>query len=131
VSSPQISQIENSTLKPKFGDLLQPTSQKLGRTTLHATVSLAKPRRRGRNVLLRGRIDPTTVGHSAVVQVNAAPAGSSHALRRVKQFSLRPGTRSFRLRVALRPGRAWRVQVRYADPGVIVAGASKHRFAIG
>jgi hypothetical protein len=90
-------------------------------------VSLAKPKRMGGKVLLHGTLAPRAVGRSAVLDVYASNPANGHGSRRVKQMALRPDTKSFRLRVALRQGVRWALRVRYADPGVIVAGTSKRR----
>jgi tungstate transport system substrate-binding protein len=129
VASPQISQIENSTLRPTFGDLLHPTSRALGTSTQDGAVTLQRPTLSGGTVLLHGSVAPRTVGHTAAISVFARPVGTGHArkFRRVKKVTLAPSTRSFHLPVSLAAGHKWAIRVRYSNPGVIASATSKRR----
>jgi tungstate transport system substrate-binding protein len=130
VATPEISQIEipTPTLNPPFGDLLQPTATVVGKTDLKGAVTLKRLRQHNGTVTVAGSLAPVVRGKAAYLAVYAAPSKKlSRGLKLITKRRLKGGARSFRVGVALRAGVTWTVQVKYADPGVIVAKRSRRR----
>jgi ABC-type tungstate transport system permease subunit len=123
VSTPQIAQIEQQVKDVgPFGDILQPSSQAIGRIPLQAKVTLAQPTERNGRVRISGELSPRVSGRHGRLIVMAA--SGRHALHKVASVRLAAGAKRFGTSVRLTPGRAWRIAVRYRNTGVISATKS-------
>ena len=123
VVTPQIAQVEISTLTPPFGDLLSPGATTAAKITVHSTLSNLRARSLGGRALVLGSVAPGTGHLKAVVTILARPQGSHRAFKQVGHVRLLPTQSNFALAVPLKTGR-WQLKVTYADPGTVV-GASK------
>jgi tungstate transport system substrate-binding protein len=126
VSSPHISQIENSTLSPVFGDLLQPNSKSLGKSTVTGVVKITSATAKKGVVTIKGTLAPAVSGSSATLRVYAghASASSQHF---VLSKALSNGAKTFTVKVKLARGFTWKVRVKYVNTGQITAGSSAAR----
>jgi ABC-type tungstate transport system permease subunit len=126
LSTGQISMIENSTLNPVFGDILSPGASPAKTMNVQSTVTVASAHASFGGVTVSGRVAPAAVDGNANVAVLARPAGSSSTFRGVGGSTLHPGQSTFAADGSLRPGR-WQVEVRFSDPGQVLAGVSAPR----
>jgi hypothetical protein len=102
---------------------------------MRGSVTLAQPIERRGKVRLTGGLHPAVHGNRARILVygrSASPDSGRRTrhLHRVAMSTLRPGVRSYVIRVALRPGRKWTLRVKYTNPGVITPGLSARRSLI-
>jgi tungstate transport system substrate-binding protein len=135
VNSPVIQQVEAPcrhknpkhlpSLCPRFGDQLAASATSIGKVPVQAAITLDQPTERGRKVRLAGRLRPMVAGKHARLVVLAGT--SRHRLHRVATQHLKRGAKRYATRVALKPGRAWTVQVEYVNRGVITRGESRQR----
>jgi tungstate transport system substrate-binding protein len=125
VTTGQLIQVENDTLHPVFGDLLNPTSQKLGVTKVRGTVAIHKVTVHGNRVTVHGSLAPAPTNAFAHVHLLAAHAG--HSLKSVASRRVKAGKRSFVLHVHLARGFTWRIRVEYVNTGQTLSGSSASR----
>jgi tungstate transport system substrate-binding protein len=125
VSSPQISQIEipSPTLTPPFGDILQPTSAKVGASTVTGAPAITSTTAHKGVVTIKGTLAPAVSGSGATLRVYAghSSAATQHF---VSSAALSNGATKFTVKVKLHRGFHWKVRVKYVNPGRIVAGSS-------
>lgn len=128
VQSPPISRIEDPTIHPVFGDLLAAASAPVAMSRPRGAVSLDQPTEQRGKVRLSGKLHPAPDGRGHLV-VLAAHANRAHSsgLHRVASRSPVPGKHAYHLRVSLRPGIKWVVQVKYVDRDLIKPGRSPRR----
>jgi tungstate transport system substrate-binding protein len=128
LSSPQINQVEipTPTLTPEFGDILQPTSTRLGSSKVVGTATIAALTAKKGIVKVRGRVSPAVVGAAAHLNLYAVPASRpvSAAPKLVARQPLASGDTTYSVKVALKRGERWRITVRYVNPGQISPGTS-------
>jgi ABC-type tungstate transport system permease subunit len=123
VSSPQISQIEDGTLSPVFGDLLQATSVSLGKSTVTAAPAITHVTAHKGVVTIKGTLSPKVRGSGATLRIYAghASAATQHL---VSSVALSTGATKFTVKVNLHRGLTWKVRVKYVNTGQIAAGSS-------
>jgi len=123
VSSPAISQIENSSLSPVYGDLLQPTSVPIGKSTVTGAPTISSVKAHTGTVTIKGTLSPRVSGSGAKLVVYAGHA-SAAGLHVVSTVALSNGAKAFTVKVKLRRGITWKVRVKYVNTGTITAGTS-------
>jgi tungstate transport system substrate-binding protein len=122
VTTGQISQIENASLSPAYGDLLSPAATSPVKVTVHSAVLRTVVRSESGKALVYGTVSPGTGHVKGTVSVFAqAPGG---ALKKVARERLAATQGNFAVVAPLGPGR-WRVEVRYQDPREVVASRSR------
>ena len=126
VSSDPVAQVENSTLSPVFGDLLQASSAQAQPITVGGTATLHSAKAVKGVVTLAGTLAPAVVGSGAVLKIYAAHASSaaSKGLKLVATRHLAAGASTFSKKVTLTRGVKWTIDVKYVNSGVITAGTS-------
>jgi tungstate transport system substrate-binding protein len=128
VSSAPISQIEipSPALTPPFGDLLQPTSKRIGKVTVTGVPKFVAISQSKGVVTLKGTLSPAVHGSNATVRVYAghASAASQHF---ISSKALADGATKFTVKVKLHKGFTWKVRVKYVNTGEITAGSTAAR----
>ncbi len=124
VTTSQISQIENSTLSPKYGDILSPAATAAVGLTVHSAIANLKVSAQGGRALITGTVAPGTLHHRATVSVLARVAGRNGAFRNLATLHLASTQGNFAVAVPLAAG-TWQVMVSFHDPGQVVAASSR------
>ncbi len=124
VSTGQISQIENSTLNPPFGDLLSPGATAPVALKVQSAILGLKVRLSHGKVLIRGSVAPRGRHVKATVTVLARHAGSKGRFKRVALDRLRGNKSRFKINVQLAAGQ-WQIEVRFKDPGQVMPITSR------
>jgi tungstate transport system substrate-binding protein len=119
----QISQIENATLNPPYGDLLSPAATTPVKVTVHAATANLRVLSQGGKAVVLGTVKPGTLHHKATVTVLARSAGSKKAFKKATSERLAATQGNFAISVPLAAGR-WQVKVKFQDPGQVVAASS-------
>jgi tungstate transport system substrate-binding protein len=119
VSTGQITQVENSTLSPVFGDLLQPGASAASKIIVHGSLQGLSVRALPGRVLVSGAVLPAS-GHVKGLIELLARGGGRGAFKPVATSSLGSLDHSFAVSSALAPG-TWHVEVRFVDPGQVVS----------
>jgi tungstate transport system substrate-binding protein len=126
VSSAPISQVEDSTLSPVFGDLLQPTSISLGASKVVGTALITSYRAKKGVVTLKGKLSPAVGGTAGQLRVyaNHRSLAASEGLKYVAKSPLAVGQKTFTMTLKLHRGFTWDVSVHYMNTGRIATGVS-------
>jgi ABC-type tungstate transport system permease subunit len=124
VATPIISQIEDSTLAPPFGDLLSPAQTAGRKITVHSKVTKLFARSLGGRALVFGSVAPGTGHVKATVKVLARRLGTHRAYRSAGSTRLGANDSNFAVAVGL-PAGHWQIKVKYQDPHQVVASSSK------
>ncbi len=125
VSTGEISQIENATLSPVFGDLLSPASKSAGRVNVRATVAIHKVSAHLGRVTMKGGLKPSSTGAFAHLSLYAGHSG--HALKFVGKRDVKAGKHNFVLHFHLARGFTWRLRLKYVTAGQTFTGTSASR----
>jgi tungstate transport system substrate-binding protein len=123
VSSGRITQVENRTLRPIFGDLLQPAATPASTITVQGVINGLSVTARPGGVLATGSLLPSSPHVKGTIAL-LARRGRRGAFRQIATESLDGGDHSFAAGASLKPG-SWTVEARFQDPGQIVAATSK------
>ena len=119
VSTGKISQIENSTLSPVFGDLLQPGASTAAKISVHGVVEGLLVKGRPGQLLVTGSVLPGSVHAKASVDV-LARNGRHGAFKKIATSKLGSGDGGFAIGVPRKPA-TWYVKVRFQDPGQVLS----------
>jgi tungstate transport system substrate-binding protein len=120
VTTPQISQIVDSTLSPPFGNLLSPAATAPVHVTVHSAITALTARNQGGQALIFGSVSPSTGHVKATVTVLAKKQGSKGGFKKVATDNLASNDANWAVAVTLAPGK-WVVQAKYQDPNQVVA----------
>jgi tungstate transport system substrate-binding protein len=123
VSTGQISQIENATLSPPYGDLLSPSATAPVKVTVHSAVLRTVVQSESGRALVYGTVSPGTGHVRGTVAVLAHALGAKGGFKKVASERLRATQGNYAISAPLGPGR-WRVRVRFQDPNEVVAASS-------
>ena len=123
-TSAQISEVENATLNPVFGDLLSPAAAAPVSVVVHSTILELSVRSADGHALVIGKVAPGAGHLSGSVTVLARAAGSKHGFHRVATDRLGADDGNFAVYVLLAAGR-WQIKVSFKDPKEVVASASR------
>ncbi len=126
LTTPQVTQVENATLNPVFGDILQPAATPSVKVTVDSAITRLRAKPGGGAVVL-GSVAPGTGHVKGTVTLYARPAGSRKGYRKLTTRRLGSGDGNFASVVTLASGR-WQLQARYSDPKAVVA--AKPRTAV-
>lgn len=125
VSTTELTMIENSKLRPVFGDLLSPASTPLGRMNVRGTISIHRLSATNGRVTVKGVLAPAPAGAFAHVSIYAGRSG--HAVRYVTLRRVAAGRHSFTLHFRLARGFTWRLRLKYVNTGQTLSGVSGRR----
>jgi tungstate transport system substrate-binding protein len=120
VTTPQISQIVNSTLSPPFGNLLSPAATAPVHVTVHSAITSLTARNQGGQALIFGSVSPSTGHVKATMTILAAQQGSKKGFKKVATDNLASNDANWAVAVTLAPGK-WLIQAKYQDPNQVVA----------
>jgi tungstate transport system substrate-binding protein len=123
VSTPAIAQIENSTLNPVFGDLLQPGASPASTITVDGSISGLSIKRLPGRVLTTGSVGPGS-GHIKGSVELLARRGKKGPFKRIATDRLGSGDGRFAISASVKQG-SWYFKVRFQDPGQIVTNTSR------
>ncbi len=123
VSTPPISQIENSSLNPVFGDLLQPAATAASKITVQGAVQGLSVKALPGGVLMSGSVLPGS-GHANASVALLARSGKNGAFRKIASSSLGSLDHSFAVSASLKAG-AWSVELRFQDPGQVLSTTTR------
>ena len=123
VVSGQVSQVEDATLSPAFGDIQSPGASAGVAVTVNSSVAIASANLVPGGVVVAGAVSPAALDGGSRVTILARPAGSSAAFGEVGAASIGQGLNGFAIGVALSPG-SWQVEASYADPGQVAPSTS-------
>ena len=124
LSTPQITQVEDATLNPVFGDILQPAATPSRTVTVDSAITRLRARSIGGRALVLGSVAPGTGHVKGAVTLYARPLGSKQGYRKLATKRLRSGDGNFASVVGLATGR-WQLQARYSDPRTVVAARAR------
>jgi len=122
LTTSQISQLEDTSLTPAFGDLLSPAATTPATITVHSAVTKLFAKSRGGMAVVYGAVAPGTGHVKGVVTVLAK--GAKGSFRKVATQRLGSSAGNFAVAVKAKPGK-WRYKVTYADPKQVVGTTSK------
>ena len=122
LTTSQISQLEDTTLTPAFGDLLSPAATTPATITVHSAVTKLFAKSRGGMSVVYGAVAPSTGHVKGVVAVLAK--GVKGGFRKVATQRLASSAGNFAIGVKAKPGN-WQYKVTYADPHQVAGATSK------
>jgi tungstate transport system substrate-binding protein len=123
VTTPPISQIENSSLNPVFGDLLQAAATAASKITVQGSVQGVSVKALPGRVLMTGSVLPGS-GHANASVALLARSGKKGAFRKIATSSLGSLDRSFAVSASLKAG-TWSVELRFQDPGQVLSTTTR------
>jgi tungstate transport system substrate-binding protein len=123
VSTGAISQIEDATLSPPYGDILSPGASAASSVAVNGTAKITKATTTATSVTVSGTVGPAAVDSNAKVTLLARKKSSKGALETIGTQSVTAGKSAFSLTGKLAIG-AWTVDVQYADTGAFNAATS-------
>jgi len=124
VSTGEISQIENASLSPPFGDLLSPASTSPVSVLVRSDITNLSVTSLGGKALVTGSIAPGSGHVRGLLTVLARPKGSKKRFNAVVADQLAASDGNFGAVVAL-AARRWQIEVTFADPNVVLATTSQ------
>jgi tungstate transport system substrate-binding protein len=125
-SSGEISQVEDASLNPVYGDLLSPAATPATAVTVTASVSIAKATALAGGVSVTGAVSPTAPDANATVDVLARRHGSKGGFHTVGSLSLKTGAETYAVNGNLGSGK-WQIETRYQDRGQFTTATSATR----
>ena len=123
VATGAISQIEDATLSPVYGDILSPGASTSSSLTVHGTAKITKTTTTSNSVTVSGTAGPPAVDSNAKVTLLARKKSSKGAFKTIGTQSVTAGKSAFSLTGKLALG-AWTVKVQYADTGAFTTATS-------
>ena len=124
ITTPTISQVENSTLSPPFGDVLSPSASAATTVTVNSVITALKARSNGSGVAVFGSVAPGTGHVAGTVTISARPAGSKKAYKKVATVKLAATDSNFAAAPKLAAGK-WQFEAVFADPGQVTTSPAK------
>ncbi|HUA46678.1 MAG TPA: hypothetical protein VMA77_15710 [Solirubrobacteraceae bacterium] len=129
VTTAQISQIENATLNPVYGDLLSPAATTPVKVTVHGAITSLRAASQGGKALVSGTVEPA--GHGAgTVTVLARALGKKGSFRRVASERLSASQGNFAVVAPLRQGN-WQVEATFQYGAGVAAASSTVNVSVG
>ncbi len=123
VSTGQISQIENATLSPPFGDLLQPSAAAATPLNVQGAVTITSANPTSAGTVVSGAVAPGGPHAHAAVAISVRPQGSIAGFTQVGQVALAATQSTYAVTAALKPGK-YQVEATFADPGQVLTATS-------
>jgi len=123
VSTPQLSQIENASLSPVYGDILSPSSSGAAKFTVDSAVTSLRVKSEGGKAVVLGTVSPGT-GHAKGTVTIYDRTSSKGKYRKVGTDRLGSSDANFASTLNLKPG-AYQFEVKFADGKVVKGSTSK------
>jgi len=123
VATGAISQIEDATLSPPYGDILSPGASAAASVAVNGTAKITKTTTTTNSVTVSGTAGPAAVDSNAKVTLLARKKSSKGAFKTIGTKSVAAGKSAFSLTGKLALG-AWTVKVQYADTGAFNTATS-------
>ena len=121
-----ISQIENASLTPAYGDTLSPAATTAVPVTVRGTIGITKATASTGGVSVTGSIGPAAPDANGAVAVLARKQGSKGAFKTIGSTDLKTGSKTYAVNGNLGPGK-WQIETRYRDGGQFTAATSGTR----
>ena len=115
MSTGQISQIENATLNPPFGDLLSPAATAPVAVTVQSEITKLVAKSLGGKALVTGSVAPGSGHVKGSLTVLARAAGSKRQFKTVATDRLATSDGNFAVIVPL-AARSWQIEVKFQEP---------------
>jgi hypothetical protein len=125
VTTNQITQVEDSALNPPFADLLEPGSTASSKITVAGVIQGLSVKALPGRVLVTGSVLPGS-GHAKGSVVLLGRTGRTGPFRKLATSRLHSGDHAFAISAAHGEGTLF-VEVRYQDPGTVLATTSRAR----
>jgi ABC-type tungstate transport system permease subunit len=119
VSTPQISQVENTTLSPQYGDILSPgasASVQLTGLPSSRAVSFSKVTVKKGKLKVTGTLKPPPSAKGAKVELLAL-RGTGGKLKEIAHTSVGVSKSTFTIKTKLKRGSRWFLQLEYVQKG--------------
>jgi tungstate transport system substrate-binding protein len=121
-----ISQIENASLNPVYGDTFTPSATTAVPVTVTGTVNITKFTASTGGVSVTGSVGPAAPDGNGAVDVLARKQGSKGVFSTVGSASLKSGATTYAVNGNLAPGK-WQIETRYRDGSQFTAATSGTR----
>jgi hypothetical protein len=125
-STGSISQIENASLNPVYGDVLSPSATTAVPVTVAGTISIKKATASTGGVSVTGSIGPAAPDANSTVAVLARKQGSKGAFKTIGSTNLKTGSKTYAVNGNLGPGK-WQIETLYRDNGQFTTATSRTR----
>jgi ABC-type tungstate transport system permease subunit len=123
VSTGQILKVENKTLTPIFGDILQPAATAASKLTVQGALQGVSVAALPGQVMATGSVLPGS-GHVKGSVVLLARHGNHGAFKPIATEALGTDDHAFALSAPRKPG-TWHLEVRFQDPGQVLTATTK------
>ncbi len=121
-----ISQIENASLSPAYGDTLSPATTTAVPMTVNGTISITKANASTGGVSVTGPIGPVAPDGNGTVDVLARKRGSKGAFKTIGSSTPKTGAKTYAVNGNLGPGK-WQIETRYRDGSQFTTATSGTR----
>ena len=125
-STGEISQVENASLNPVYGDILSPANTTAVPVTVHGTISITKATASTGGVSMTGSMGPAAPDGNGAVDVLARKQGSKGAFKTIGSSAVKSGAKTYAVNGNLNPGK-WQIETRYRDGSQFTAATSGTR----
>jgi hypothetical protein len=121
-----ISQVENSSLNPVYGDILSPSATTAVPVAVSGTISISKATASSGGVSVTGKLGPSAPDGNGIVDVLARKQGSKGGFKTIGSSALKKGAKTYAVNGNLGAGK-WQIQTRYRDTGQFTTATSKSK----
>lgn len=115
-STGAISQVENASLSPVYGDILSPSATSATSVTVTGSVTITKDTASPGGISVTGSIAPTAPDGNGTVDVLARKQGSKGSFVTVGSTPVKAGAKAYAVNGTLGAGK-WQIETRYQDKG--------------
>jgi tungstate transport system substrate-binding protein len=115
-STGDISQVENASLSPVYGDILSPSATSATSVTVTGSVTITKDTASPGGVSVTGSLAPTAPDGNGTVDVLARKQGSKGGFVTVGSTPVKTGAKAYAVNGTLGAGK-WQIETRYQDKG--------------
>ena len=126
VRTGELSQVENSSLNPVYGDILSPATTTAVPLALSGTINIKKATASTGGVSVTGSIGPKAPDANGTVDVLARRQGSKRAFKAIGSSTLKQGAKTYAVNGNLGAGK-WQIETRYRDTGQFKTATSGTR----
>jgi tungstate transport system substrate-binding protein len=126
VSTGELSQIEDASLNPPYGDILSPAATAATPVTVSGSVTISKATALASGVSVTGAVGPAAPDGNGKVEVLARKQGSKGGFSTVGSTPLKAGAKTYAVNGNLGAGK-WQIETRYADSGQFTTATSGTR----
>jgi hypothetical protein len=121
-----ISQVENSSLNPVYGDILSPSATTAVPVAVSGTISISKATASSGGVSVTGKLGPSAPDGNGIVDILARKQGSKGGFKTIGSSALKKGAKTYAVNGNLGAGK-WQIQTRYRDTGQFTTATSKSK----